>query len=84
MLCTMSYITLTKVASGHFFFFFASHPSSSLLLGVNLQTRSEQESLSGYTCPLNKYLSEAPVQSCFPTVVYGTSWIRQRMGYDRE
>lgn len=33
---------------------------------------------------LNKYLSEAPVLSCFPTVVYGTSWIRQRMGSDRE
>lgn len=33
---------------------------------------------------LNKYLSEAPVLACFPTVVYGTSWIRERMGSDRE
>lgn len=33
---------------------------------------------------LNKYLSDVAVLSCFPTVVYGTSWIRERMGSDRE
>lgn len=33
---------------------------------------------------LNKYLSAGRRGSCFPTVVYGTSRIRERMGSDRE
>lgn len=33
---------------------------------------------------LNKYLSDVAVPSRFPTVVYGTSWIRERMGSDGE
>ena len=56
-----------------------------LLLGVNLQTCSDQKAWVGLlVLYLNKYLSKALVLSCFPTVVYGTSWIRERMGSDRE
>ena len=33
---------------------------------------------------LNKYLSDVALLFCFPTVVYGTSWIRERMGSDRK
>lgn len=53
----------------------------------------EVTSSSGSRLPMNRkaewvYLSTTWINvcllSCFPTVVYGTSWIRQRMGSDRE
>lgn len=62
-------------------------PSSPpLLLGVNLQTcRVNRKAWVGIlVLYLNKYLSEAPTPPPVPTVVYGTSRIRERMGCDRE
>lgn len=61
--------------------FFRSRSSSVLLLGLNLQRRSEQESSSGCSCPpyLNKYLSEAAALSVFS---HGGGWDIMDKGED--